>query len=228
MSTISPDTADRFVHPVATGDDGANESSIVQIMTTEHFTLQMARGVANAESASRFTLFLTVVSAVLVGLALAAQVVDGEGVAQIALLALILVFFLGLVTYLRVLDNGIEDYLYVKEMNRIRHFYLETAPSVATYLVLSHHDDPPGIHQSMGMHVRRWEMLLTSSGAVALVDAVVAGIFGALTLHLFTGSNVVSAVMGVTMAGIVGVLFMRHSASCWLRAENEAPARFPH
>ena len=48
-------------------------------------------------------------SAALVALALAAQVATPREVLLLALLALGVVFFLGLVTYLRVLANGIED-----------------------------------------------------------------------------------------------------------------------
>ena len=81
----------------------------VQVMTTEHFTLQSARAAATMESSSRSALFLTVLSAALVALALAAQVATPREVLLLALLALGVVFFLGLVTYLRVLENGIED-----------------------------------------------------------------------------------------------------------------------
>ena len=70
----------------------------VQILTTEHFTLQSARAAATMESSSRSALFLTVLSAALVALALAAQVASMEEVLLLALLALGVVFFLGLVT----------------------------------------------------------------------------------------------------------------------------------
>jgi hypothetical protein len=114
-------------------DQEAQQAMAVQVMTTEHFTLQTARGAATTESSSRSALFLTVLSAALVAIALAAQVTTPDHVLLLALLALGVVFFLGLVTYLRVLENGIEDYLYVKEINRIRHFYVEVAPETAPY-----------------------------------------------------------------------------------------------
>jgi hypothetical protein len=199
----------------------------VQVMTTEHFTLQSARASAAAESSSRSALFLTVLSAALVTLALAAQVASMEEVLLLALLALGVVFFLGLVTYLRVLENGIEDYLYVKEMNRIRHFYLEVAPETAPYFVLSHFDDSEGVHRSMGMEARRWEGLLTSAGAVSVVNSVVGGVFFALAVQLLIRpAGTIPVATGVVFAAGIALGFLRHEARRWRRAEETAPARF--
>ena len=199
----------------------------VQILTTEHFTLQSARAAATMESSSRSALFLTVLSAALVALALAAQVASMGEVLLLALLALGVVFFLGLVTYLRVLENGIEDYLYVKEMNRIRHFYLEVAPETEPYFVLSHFDDPEGVHRSMGMEARRWEGLLTSAGAVSVVNSVVGGVFAALAVQVFTRpARTIPVATGVVFATVIALGFLRHEATRWRRAEEMAPARF--
>lgn len=199
----------------------------VQILTTEHFTLQSARAAATMESSSRSALFLTVLSAALVTLALAAQVASPEEVLLPALLALGVVFFLGLVTYLRVLENGIEDYVFVKEMNRIRHFYLEVAPETAPYFVLSHFDDPEDIHQSMGMVARRWEGLLTSAGAVSVVNSVVGSVFAALAVQVLTRpARAVPVATGVVFAAIMALGFLRHQATRWRRAEETASARF--
>jgi hypothetical protein len=74
-------------------------------MTTEHFTLQSARAAATAESSSRSALFLTVVSAALVALALGAQVGRMRDVIWLALPTLGAVFLLGVATYLRVLER---------------------------------------------------------------------------------------------------------------------------
>ena len=202
-------------------------SSAVQIMTTEHFTLQSARAAATAESSSRSALFLTVVSAALVALALGAQVGRMREVIWLALPTLGAVFLLGVATYLRVLENGIEDYLYVKEMNRIRHFYLEVAPETAPYFVLSHHDDLEGIHRSMGMQLRRGETLLTSAGAVSVVNSMIGGVFVALAGHLFAHPPFgATFAMGGVSALLVALGFLRHQAKRWGKAEAIAPPRF--
>ena len=231
MSQVGRDDPDGDGHTgIATWpetDQKARREMAVQVMTTEHFTLQTARGAATTESSSRSALFLTVLSAALVAIALAAQVTTPHHVLLLALLALGVVFFLGLVTYLRVLENGIEDYLYVKEINRIRHFYVEVAPETAPYFVLSCHDDPESIHRSMGMQVRRWESLLTIAGAVGVVNSVVGGVLVAAALQiLIHPATSVTTVSGAASAVLVAVGFLRHQRMRWQRAEDVAPPRF--
>jgi hypothetical protein len=201
----------------------------VQVLATEHFTLQSARAAATMESSSRSALFLTVLSAALVALALAAQVATPREVLLLALLALGIVFFLGLVTYLRVLENGIEDYIYVKEMNRIRHFYVEVAPETAGYFLLSRYDDPAGIRRSMGMQAaRRWESFMTFASAVALVNSVVGGVFVAVALEVIARpATAITVSAGAVSAILVALAYLRHGTSRWRTAEESPPARFP-
>jgi hypothetical protein len=59
---------------------GADRQHILQFMTTEHFTLQTARAVANAEITSRLQLYLGTLSSSIVALALTAQL-SGLGLA---------------------------------------------------------------------------------------------------------------------------------------------------
>ena len=211
------------------GREGKERRALaVQIMTTEHFTLQSARGVATAESSSRSALFLTVLSAGLVAVALAAQVTTPHHVLLFALLVLGVIFFLGLVTYLRVLENGIEDYLYVREMNRIRRFYVEVAPETAEYFVLSTHDDSDSVHESMGMTVHRWENLLTSAGCVGVVNGVIGGISVAVALQLLLHpAPTVTAASGAASTILVAIGFGWQQARRWRKAEATVPPRFP-
>ena len=59
---------------------GADRQHILQFMTTEHFTLQTARAVANAEITSRLQLYLGTLSSAIIALALTAQL-SGLGIA---------------------------------------------------------------------------------------------------------------------------------------------------
>jgi uncharacterized membrane protein len=52
---------------------GGDRQHILQFMTTEHFTLQTARAVANAEITSRLQLYLGTLSSAIIALALTAQ-----------------------------------------------------------------------------------------------------------------------------------------------------------
>ena len=92
---------------------GADRQSILQFMTTEHFTLQTARGIANAEISSRLQLYLGTLSSAIIALALTAQL-SGLGLAfrGFALVLLPVVFFLGVVTHGRLLQVNAEWRLY--------------------------------------------------------------------------------------------------------------------
>ncbi len=64
-----------------------------------------------------------------------------------------LLFFLGLVSFERVLQSAIEDIVCARGMNRIRHLYVELAPQVKDYFILSIHDDEAGAHGNMSMQM---------------------------------------------------------------------------
>jgi Ca2+/Na+ antiporter len=207
--------------------DPEQRAAAIQILTTEHFTLQSARGAAASESSSRSALFLTVLSAALVALALAAQVAKPREVLLLALMALGVVFFLGMVTYLRVLSTAIEDYLYVREINRIRHFYVETVPGIERYFVLSHHDDDHSVHWSMGMHVGKRESLLTAAAAVGVVNSVVGGVLVALAVQLAAApARAVTIWIGVGAHLVLAATLLVHGRRRMRTIGQMAPARF--
>ena len=109
------------------------QPAFMQALTTEHFTLQTARAVAVSEGNGRTALYLGALSSTLVALALVAQrSLFGDVFHVVALTVLPAVFFLGLVTYVRILQSSIEDIMYARAINRIRHFYTEIDPSRAT------------------------------------------------------------------------------------------------
>jgi hypothetical protein len=105
---------------------------------------------------SRASMFVTVLSAAAVALALVAQVTAfGSGfrlfaLLVFALLALPVVLLVGLGTVLRLGAANTEDFALVIGMNRLRHSYLELAPELEPYFVTAHHDDEASIMQSYG------------------------------------------------------------------------------
>jgi hypothetical protein len=122
---------------------GSDRQSILQFMTTEHFTLQTARAVANGEISARLQLYLGTLSSSLIALALTAQL-SGLGFAfrAFALVLLPIVYFLGVVTHGRLLQVTAEWRIYGQGMSRIRHYFLEVAPEMERYFVLPATDDP--------------------------------------------------------------------------------------
>jgi len=122
---------------------GADRQHILQFMTTEHFTLQTARAVINAEISARLQQYLSTVSSVIIALALVAQLSElGGAFRAFALVLLPVAYFLGVVTHGRLMQAEVEWLTYGQGTSRIRHWYLEVAPEMAPYFVLPATDDP--------------------------------------------------------------------------------------
>ena len=171
--------------PVVPASPPEERQAFLQALTTEHFTLQTARAVAVNEGNGRATLYIGALSSALVALALAAQRAPlGEMFYVVALTVLPAVLFLGLVTYVRVLQSSIEDILYARAINRIRHYYTEIDPSHASYFLLSGRDDFRGALANMGIRDSWTQFLFTMPSAVAVINGLLAGVTVALAIAL--------------------------------------------
>ena len=123
---------------MADGEAGAGQAGIgprpaaVTFVTTEHFTLQGARSSTIAEATGRATMFLGAVSGGLVALGLIATAA-GVRTAFYAFAALLLLtlVFVGLATFDRVLQSGIEDLGYASRIARLRGYYFLYVPELA-------------------------------------------------------------------------------------------------
>jgi hypothetical protein len=118
-------------------EDGTDpRPAAITIATTEHFTLQTARSATIAESTGRATMFLSAVSGGLVGLGLVATASQiGTAFYAFGLILLPTLAFVGLVTFERVLQSGIEDRDYARRIARLRGYYFDTAPELTPYLL---------------------------------------------------------------------------------------------
>jgi len=94
-------------------------SAFMQALGAEFSMLQGARGATISESASRSGLYMTTLSGAVVALALVAQASKfGVTFFIFALAILPVVFFLGVVTYYRLLETGVEDVIYARASAR--------------------------------------------------------------------------------------------------------------
>ena len=173
---------------------GADRQQIMQFMTTEHFTLQTARAVVNAEISARLQLYMTTLSSAIIALALVAQVSGALGRAfeTFALVLLPVVYFLGLATLTRLLQAAAEWRTYGHGMNRIRHWYLEVAPEKAPYFVLPATDDPWVTLSAIGVRTGGnpwWQALLTAGSMIVVVNSVLAGVVGGLLWRSVVGPS---------------------------------------
>src|SRR5687767_10702723 len=164
----------------------AKDSEILQILITEHTNLQAARSATIFEANGRTTLFLGAVSSGIVALAFIGQMSElGQAFFLFALILLPSLIFLGLVTFIRVNQTGIEDMISARGINRIRHYYTEVAPLVENYFILSTHDDMLGYLQNLGGQVSIFQQFVSTAGLVSVINSVLTAVFvGLLTFSL--------------------------------------------
>jgi hypothetical protein len=128
------------------GPFGANAA---QILTTEHWSLLGTRTLIWSEALSRAAVFLTVLSASIISIALLADATGfGPQTTMLALVLLPVVFLLGLLAYARLVQINVEEFQLVLAMNRLRQAYLKLEPGVAPYFTTGFHDDERGILRS--------------------------------------------------------------------------------
>jgi hypothetical protein len=115
---------------------GVTDAVRAQLLATEHWSLLATRAMTWNEVFSRASMFVTVLSAAVVALALVAQVTAfGPGFRLFALLMLPIVLLVGVATDLRLSAANADDLGLVIGMNRLRHAYLELAPELEPYFV---------------------------------------------------------------------------------------------
>lgn len=151
-------------------------------------------------------MFLSALSGAVVALALAAQATSfGEDFITFALLILPVVLFLGIATFVRLVEINYEDVRWVIGMNLLRHAYLEAAPELRPYFVSGWHDDEAGIMATFGARTGPGSFaheFVTTPGVLAVIDGVLAGILAGIV-----GSRLGAATpIVIALAIVVGLL----------------------
>src|SRR4029078_12534883 len=142
-------------------------------LTTEHFVLQSARLGTISEANGRAGLYLGALASATIAVAFIGQA--NELVYTFYLFALTLlptVFLLGIFSFLRLVQTGIEDYVYAVGSLRIREYFLRLHPEAAPYFLPT---DREGIEklQRMGMiPTSPFQGLLTVASMVACINAI--------------------------------------------------------
>lgn len=187
----------------------------LQILATEHWSLLASRSLAWNESFSRAGMFLSTLSGAIVALALVAQAsAFGEGFVLFALVILPVVLFVGVMTAVRLGASNYHDAMCVAGMNRIRGAYLELAPDLEPYFVMSAHDDVRGIGITMGVGHGVNPIvhgLAATPAVIGVLNSVLAAVIAsvaAVQLHAGTTSVVAAGavvfVLALTLQGWYG------------------------
>lgn len=201
-----------------------------QILATEHWSLLATRSMTWNEIFSRATMFITVLSAAVVGIALVAQAADfGPGARVFALLVLPVVLLVGLMTFVRLGEANSHDIMLVIGMNRLRHAYLELAPELEPYFVTAHHDDHAAILQTYGAGYRYsvGRVLGGTPALVAIINVVLAGVVAALAAAGLSATEAVVIAAGLAGALVVAVGQAGLVGRAMARGRADYRPRFP-
>jgi hypothetical protein len=231
----APETADNAATLAATvaGDHPLGPHA-AQVLGTEHWSLIAARSLIWNEAQSRATVFLTVLSASIIALALLADATGfGAQTTTLALVLLPVVFFLGIAAHGRLVDINREEVELVLAMNRLRRAYLQLAPALEPYFTTGHHDDERGLAASYlragrgGPRLGRWiQFLVNTPTIVATVDAALAAAIVVLVVRAAEAATTVAVAAGAVAFLVVwAALFLLQRRA--LDPERRTTPRFP-
>ncbi len=185
------------------GETDAELSRRAQFLSTEHWSLLATRSLSWNEAFSRTGMFLSTLSAATVALALAGPAMSFGGAFPLfALIVLAVTLFLGIATYIRLLQVNNEDLYWVTGMNILRGEYTRMVPGIERSFVAGHTLDVEGIARSFAAfdvtsNPSPWHMLITTPAVVGVIASAIAGVIaGLLAIQVGLG-EVVAVVVGI-------------------------------
>ena len=215
---------------------GTNDTELtpalrLQILTTEHWSLLSSRSMSWNEAFSRATMFLSALSGAVVALALVAQATSfGEGFSTFAILVLPVVLFVGITTFIRLVEINHEDFNWVAGMNMLRHAYLEAAPELRPYFISGWHDDEAGIMTTFGARVGPGtfaHQFVTTPGVVAIIDGVLAGVLAGIVVPRMSVPTSLGLAIAVAVSVATVGLLAAYQYRGSLRGREPRTVRFP-
>ena len=160
---------------------------------------------------ARASVYVFAVSSALVALGFIGQLSDvGDVFNAFALTVLPTLYLLGIVTFVRLVECGAEDFRYGLAINRIRHYYKEVAGNRSDLLLLSGHDDGEGVFANMGLPAEGRKPYFAFSSAILVINSVVGGGAAAIAAGAFLDAS-----LGVAVA--VGIAAVIVSVVAWIR-----------
>lgn len=209
----------------------AQRSLRAQMLATEHWSLLASRSTTQSEVLSRIAIFLTLVSAGLVSLALIGQVTRfSEAFPTVAIVLLSFILLVGALTQMRVINASMDDLMFVLAMNRVRAAYVQLDPGIAPTLMTGITDDLPGSQRTYYFaHTRdRTQVLASSMLFTIAVNSALSGVLTSAIVLVAGGTYAVALWFAVPVALIYLVSSIlvgyRQYSGFWRNYEPIAPS----
>jgi hypothetical protein len=205
---------------------GLDDPRAVDILTTEHWSLLTSRTLGYQEIFGRTTIFVAILSATIVALALMAQATQFSPLSLLlAALLMTVNLFIGLMTFARSVAINYEDARWVAGMNLLRHAYLKIVPELEPFFITGH--EPRADQQSLAhgapQHPRNLaKSLTTTSSVVAALNSVLAGALAGDVAVLFGGGRTFAIAIGAAISLVSAALHVLYAARY---RERHAPSK---
>jgi hypothetical protein len=139
-----------------------------------------------------------------------------SGVFAFGLVLLPTLAFVGLVTFERTLQSGIEDLGYARRIARLRAYYFDKVPELAPYLLSARPDQRLfGEGLSRGYYAQGFR---TVAGMVGVITAVLAGSEVGLAVATAFDAPAAALASGAVFGLVVLLTLMRYQLHKWARA----------
>ncbi|MER5338548.1 hypothetical protein [Micromonospora sp. NPDC002717] len=199
-------------------DEDAREQGLLTALTTEHFVLQTSRSATITESVGRATVFLSLLSASLIGLGFVSS--SGHLIKPYLGAVLPTLVITGLLTFGRLVQNMVENSLDLKRIQRIRAYYHRRLAGEHDFFAdaVTSGGDMQAISAAVGSRPARWQLLLTTAAMVGAVNALLIGLGAALLTGVLGGPPALAITLGVAVAPVAFAAQLAHikRASIWL------------
>jgi hypothetical protein len=202
------------------GDQDSTEPSLAERLgvrlgptstfaTTEHFNLQTARSITVAEANGRASIYLAALSSNLIALAFIGQMSRlGAAFYAFALILLPVLVFVGLVTFLRLVQASLEDIAFAHRIALLRDLYLRLSPELEPY-VLAVRGGRGAMPDRGRPTPTSWQLTLTAAGMVAVVNSVVVAAVAGVALAA-AGVHTLAVPLAVGALVGAGALNLQH------------------
>jgi len=195
---------------------GLDDPRAVDILTTEHWSLLTSRTLGYQEIFGRTTIFVAILSATIVALALMAQATQFSPVSLLlAGLLMTVNLFIGLMTFARSVAINYEDAHWVAGMNLLRHAYLKIVPELEPFFITGHEPeaDKRSLAHGEPQHAENLrKSLTTTSSVVAALNSVLAGALVSDLGALFGGVQALDLAIGAAVSIVSAVLHVLYAA----------------
>jgi hypothetical protein len=195
---------------------GLDDPRALDILTTEHWSLLSTRTLGYEEVLGRTTIFISVLSASVVTLALLAQATNfGRETLLIALLLMSVALFIGITTFVRAVAINLEDARWLAGMNLLRNAYLKIVPELEPFFITGHEPLPVRGPLGYGSPQRLAQLgrsLTTTSSVVATLNSVLAGSLAGDISALLGGGMLRDALIGAAISMVSGWMHVRYAA----------------